>query len=74
MNETHQRLANAGQLIAGSAAIAELLDGDGEFALLRLAGRAQNELMRLERTDARLAPARELLDAASNSAPARPTI
>ncbi len=64
LNETHQRLANAGQLIAGSAAIAELLDGDGEFALLRLAGRAQNELTRLERTDARLAPARELLDAA----------
>jgi DNA repair protein RecN (Recombination protein N) len=65
LNETHQRLANAGQLIQGSAAIAELLDGDGEFALLRLVGRAQNELTRLEQTDARLAPARELLDAAS---------
>ena len=65
LNETHQRLANAGQLIQGSAAIAELLDGEGEFALLRLAGRAQNELARLQQTDARLAPARELLDAAS---------
>ncbi|MGH8123381.1 MAG: DNA repair protein RecN [Rudaea sp.] len=64
LNETHQRLANAGQLIQGSAAIAELLDGEGEFALLRLAGRAQNELARLQQTDARLAPARELLDAA----------
>ncbi len=64
LNETHQRLANAGQLIQGSAAIAELLDGEGEFALLRLAARAQNELARLQQTDARLAPARELLDAA----------
>jgi DNA repair protein RecN (Recombination protein N) len=65
LNETHQRLANAGQLIQGSAAIAELLDCDGEFALLRLVARAQNEMSRLEQTDARLAPARELLDAAS---------
>ena len=64
LNDTHQRLANAGQLIQGSAAIAELLDGEGEFALLRLASRAQNELARLQQTDARLAPARELLDAA----------
>ena len=64
LNETHRRLANAGQLIAGSGAIAEMLDGEGEFALLRLVGRAQNELTRLEQTDARLAPARELLDAA----------
>ncbi len=65
LNETHQRLANAGQLIQGSAAIADLLDGEGEFALLRLAARAQNELARLQQTDARLAPARELLDAAN---------
>ena len=65
LNETHLRLANAGQLIQGSAAIAELLDGDGEFALLRLVARAQSEMIRLEQTDARLAPARELLDAAT---------
>lgn len=65
LNQTHLRLANAGQLIQGSSAIAELLDGDGEFVLLRLVARAQSELARLEQTDARLAPARELLDAAS---------
>jgi DNA repair protein RecN (Recombination protein N) len=65
LNETHKRLANAGQLVQGSAALADLLDGDSEFAALRAIGRAQNELTRLAELDPRLQPARELLDAAS---------
>jgi len=64
LNETHKRLANAGQLVQGAAALADLLDGDSEFVALRALGRAQNELTRLAQLDARLQPARELLDAA----------
>lgn len=64
LDENHKRLANAGQLMQGSGAVAELLDGDSEFAALRAIGRAQNELARLAEVDPRLAPARELLDAA----------
>ena len=65
LNEMHKRLANAGQLLQGSEAVAELLDGDSEFAALRALTRAQNELSRLAGLDAALAPARELLDAAA---------
>jgi DNA repair protein RecN (Recombination protein N) len=65
LNETHRRLANAGQLLQGSESIAELLDGDSEFAALRALTRAQNELSRLAGLDPALAPARELLDAAA---------
>jgi DNA repair protein RecN (Recombination protein N) len=65
LNETHKRLANAGQLLQGSGALAELLDGDSEFAVLRSIGRAQNELARLAELDPNLAGARELFDAAS---------
>jgi DNA repair protein RecN (Recombination protein N) len=64
LDENHKRLANAGQLMQGSGAIAELLDGDSEFAALRAINRAQNELARLAEVDPRLSPARELLDAA----------
>ncbi len=64
LDEDHKRLANAGQLMQGSGAIAELLDGDSEFAALRAVNRAQNELARLSEVDPRLTPARELLDAA----------
>ena len=64
LNDTHQRLANAGQLIQGSGGIADLLDGEGEFAVLRLLSRAQNETERLSELDPRLAPVRELLDVA----------
>src|SRR5487761_2429995 len=63
LNESHKRLANAGQLLQGSGGIAELLDGDSEFAALRAVGRAQSELDRMADLDARLHPARELLDA-----------
>ena len=65
LNETHKRLANAGQLLQGSAAVSELLDGDSEFAALRALTRAQNELARLARLDPALDGARELLDAAA---------
>jgi len=65
LNETHKRLANAGQLLQGSAALAELLDGDSEFSALRAIGRAQNELARLAELDPNLASARELFDAAA---------
>ncbi|MBU6198021.1 MAG: DNA repair protein RecN [Xanthomonadaceae bacterium] len=65
LNETHKRLANAGQLLQGSAAVAELLDGDSEFAALRALTRARNELSCLAELDPALAPARELLDAAA---------
>ena len=63
LNETHKRLANAGQLLQGSAALAETLDGDSEFAALRALGRAQSELARLAELDPNLKAARELFDA-----------
>jgi DNA repair protein RecN (Recombination protein N) len=63
LNETHKRLANAGQLLQGSAALAEQLDGDSEFAALRSIGRAQSELARLAELDPNLKAARELFDA-----------
>ena len=65
LNETHKRLANAGQLLQGSEAVAELLDGDSEFAALRALTRAQNELGRLAQLDPSLEASRELLDAAA---------
>ena len=64
LNETHKRLSNAGQLIQGTSALAELLDSDGEFNLLRLMARAQNETKRLTEVDPNLAGVRDLLDAA----------
>src|SRR5450432_15693 len=35
LDENHKRLANSSQLMQGSGSIAELLDGDSEFAALR---------------------------------------
>jgi DNA repair protein RecN (Recombination protein N) len=64
LNETHKRLANAGQLLQGSGALADLLDGDSEFAALRSIARVQSELARLAELDPRLHAARDLLDAA----------
>jgi DNA repair protein RecN (Recombination protein N) len=64
LEETHRRLANSGQLLQGCAALAERLDGDDEFALLRLLARAQGEIGHLAALDARLAPVGELVDAA----------
>lgn len=65
LDATHKRLANAGQLLQGSGALVDLLDGDSEFAALRAIGRAQNELVRLADLDPRLAAARDLLDSAA---------
>jgi len=64
LEEQHRRLANAGQLLQGCAALAERLDGDDEFALLRLTARAQSEAAHLVALDARLAPVGELVEAA----------
>jgi DNA repair protein RecN (Recombination protein N) len=64
LEEQHKRLANSGQLLQGCATLADRLDGDGEFALLRLIARAQSEVAHLGTLDERLAPIGELLDAA----------
>ncbi len=64
LDETHRRLSNAGQLIQGTSAVAELIDGEGEFNLLRMMVRAQGETLRLAEVDPNLAGVRELLDAA----------
>ncbi|MBO9662609.1 DNA repair protein RecN [Dokdonella sp.] len=64
LEDTHRRLANSGQLLQGCAALAERLDGDNEFALLRLLARAQSEIAHLAALDARLTPIGELVDAA----------
>jgi DNA repair protein RecN (Recombination protein N) len=60
----HKRLANAGRLLEGGNATGELLDGDGDFAVRRALGRAQNELGKLAELDERLRPLLELLDSA----------
>lgn len=64
LEDTHRRLANSGQLLQGCAALAERIDGDDEFALLRLLARAQTEVAHLVALDERLAPLAELVDAA----------
>jgi len=62
LEASHKRLANAGRLAEGSAAIVDLLDGDTEFALRRALGRAHAELGKLSVLDDRLQPLLELLD------------
>ncbi len=64
LNERHRQLANAGQLVQGCANVAELLDGESEFALLRALARGQSETARLALLDTRLAPVSEMIDAA----------
>ncbi|MBX3693308.1 DNA repair protein RecN [Dokdonella sp.] len=54
LEHEHRRLANAGQLVQGAAGIGESLDGDGEYALTRVLGRAQYEATRLAGLDPRL--------------------
>jgi len=65
LEASHKRLANAGRLAEGAAAVVELLDGDSEFALRRTLARAQGELGKLAAIDPRLAPTLELLDNAT---------
>lgn len=64
LDERHRQLANAGQLVQGCANVAELLDGESEFALLRALARGQSEIARLALLDTRLAPVSEMIDAA----------
>lgn len=65
LEASHKRLANAGRLAEGAAGVAELLDGDSDFALRRALGRAQTELRKLAALDDKLQPLLELLDAAT---------
>ena len=62
LEERHRRLANAGHLLQGSAAVAEAIDGDSEYALRAALARAHGELLRLAELDARLTPVAELID------------
>lgn len=64
LEDRHRRLANAGQLLQGCAILAERIDGDNEFALLRQIARSQTELAQLTPLDERLAPIGELIDSA----------
>lgn len=60
----HQRLANAGRLAEGASALADMLDGDGDYATARTLGRAHAELERLVALDPSLKPSLEMLDTA----------
>lgn len=60
----HKRLANAGKLAEGAARLAELLDGDNEYAAARSLARARSELERLAELDPRLKAPLDLLDGA----------
>jgi len=64
LEETHRRLANAGQLVQGCAGLVDLIDGDGEFTVARMTARAHAEATRLGELDPKLADLVELLDAA----------
>ena len=64
LEEQHRRLANSGQLLQGCATLADRLDGDDEFALLRLLARAQSEIAHLGQLDERLLPIGELVETA----------
>ncbi|MGY3038695.1 DNA repair protein RecN (Recombination protein N) [Rhodanobacter sp. TND4EL1] len=65
LESSHKRLANAGRLVEGSAAVLELLDGESEFALRRALIRAHAELAKLAVLDDKLAPLMDLLDNAA---------
>jgi DNA repair protein RecN (Recombination protein N) len=62
LDARHKRLANAGKLAEGSSGIAELLDGDAEFAAIRTVVRAHAELERLAGLDPALQAPLELID------------
>jgi DNA repair protein RecN (Recombination protein N) len=62
LNDLHKRLANAGQLVTGSAAVADLVDGDSEFALRRSLARARQELARLAELDPALSASAEAIE------------
>lgn len=60
----HKRLANAGKLAEGASGLAELLDGEGEYAASRITSRAQSELAKLAEVDPALQATVDLLDSA----------
>ncbi|MEO6969188.1 MAG: DNA repair protein RecN [Rhodanobacteraceae bacterium] len=60
----HKRLANAGKLAEGAAGLADLLDGDSEYAAARSVARARSGLERLLELDPRLKVPLDQLDAA----------
>ncbi|MGH8164300.1 MAG: DNA repair protein RecN, partial [Rhodanobacteraceae bacterium] len=57
----HKRLANAGKLAEGAARLADLLDGDSEYAAARSVARARSELERLVEIDPGLKAPLDLL-------------
>lgn len=65
LGSEHGRLANAGSLIEGCGKLAEALDGEHDFALLRLLHRAHGDAARLGEMDAGFAPVAELLEQAA---------
>ena len=62
LDARHKRLANAGKLAEGTSGIAELLDGDAEFAATRTVVRTHAELERLAELDPALQTPLDLLD------------
>ena len=60
----HLRLANAGKLAEGASGLAELLDGESEYAASRSIARAKGELERLAELDPALRAPLDLLDSA----------
>ncbi len=64
LEQTHRRLANAGQLVQGCSGLSDLLDGDGEFSLSRSIARALGEATRLGALDPKLGGLAELLESA----------
>ncbi|HET7664307.1 MAG TPA: AAA family ATPase, partial [Rhodanobacteraceae bacterium] len=61
LENDHRRLANADRLLEGCRGISEIIDGDDEYALQHLLGRAQTELEHLAELDARLQPVLDLI-------------
>ena len=64
LEEQHHRLANSGELLQGCATLVERLDGDSDFALLRLVARTRSEIAHLTTLDDRFGAMGELVDAA----------
>lgn len=60
----YKRLANAGRLAEGAASLAELIEGENEYAAARSVARARSELERLAELDPRLRSSLELLESA----------
>jgi DNA repair protein RecN (Recombination protein N) len=65
LGEEHRRLANAGSLLRGAGEVMELLDGEGDLAVLGILARALQQMEKLAALDARLEPVARLLDEAS---------